>query len=792
MWNATTRQYPFRFGGGVYLQSTPGGISPGMLADVRNYEIGPSGGYRPILGYEPVDGQTIPSEAVFNVLYLGNIADTISAGDVINDGGSKSAIALADIVVTSGTDGYVIVMITAGSWAAADEVYVSGKVADVTAVSSDDVNPVGVDRLTTKRLAITAQMARIGAIPGSGPVRGVVEFDDTLYGWRDNELGVACDIYKSTAAGWELVDIGSIITFEAGHGFFEVGQTITGTTSGATGIVGASVIEGGDTGHDDLQTNGTFDTDSGWTKGSGWTISGGTANHTTGTATLEQNIVVSPGDVLHVKYTVSGVSTGSVTASAGGTAGTARSTNGTFTEDIIAGATTVLAFTPSTSFNGKIDNVEVQLHGDAFGRVAVIDITGTFQAGEDLVTASFDGTSASAAIATTIAPGGAYRLKEYNFSGQEATTAIYGCDGVNKAFEFNGHAVLPITTGLPDDTPTDIAVHKSHLFLAKGSSIVHSGIGTPHDWTALAGAAEIAIGSDEREMLTVAGALVIWSADKTKILYGSSADDWSLVDFSDTTGAERGTVQLFGNTPIFMHRDRVATMTTTSSFGDFKSSSVSQNVDPLLDKFETNISGSCVVSELNQYRLFLDSKLVVVGSMAKSGMEWMLHEYAHAVSCCSPHGRNMYFGSTDGFVYKMDSGSTFAGVPIKYYLRVLYSNLGSPQLRKLLRGIKLELDEFGGHYLDLKVYVDAGKHRKYAPKIAPTTVTSQAGDGIWGGSLWNVFVWNSTAPSYPQARMRAIGTEFSFSLYSTTELADYQRYTLAWATIVYSNRGVQR
>lgn len=774
------------------MQSTPGALAPGMLADCRNYEIAPSGGYRPILGYEPVDGQTIPSEAVFNVLYLENIADTISAGDVINDGGTKSAIALADIVVTSGTDGYVIVMITAGTWAIADEVYVSGKVADVSVVSGDDINPTGVDRLTTKRLAIAAQMARIGAIPGSGPVRGVVEFNDTLYGWRDNALATACDLYKSTAAGWELVDIGSTITFTAAHGTPVLGQTLTGATSGATGTVGGWVIDSGDVGHTDLQTNGGFDTASDWTLTSGWAISGGKATHTTGTTTMSQTIVCSPGDVMHVVYTVSGRTTGDVTISVGGTTGTTRAANGTFSEDIIVGGSTDIVFTPSTAFNGSIDDVEVQLHGDAVGRVIVTNVTGTFQASEDITTATFEATSSSADVATALSPGGSYKLKEYNFSGQESTKAIYGCDGVNRGFEFNGYAVVPVVSGLDDDTPTDIAVHKGHLFFAKGSSLIHSGVGTPHNWTALAGAAEIAIGSNERAMLTVAGALVIWSADKTKILYGTSADDWELVDYSDTTGAETGTVQLFGNVPLFMHRDRFITLSTTSSFGDFKANSVSANIDPLLDKLTTNITGSCVVSEKNQYRLFLDSNLVVVGSMGSKGMEWMLHEYAHAVSCCSPHGRNMYFGSDDGVVYKMDSGSTFAGAPIKYFLRMLYSDLSTPQVRKLLRGIKLELDEFGGHYLDLKAYVDAGKYRKYAPKVSPVDVFSQAGDGVWGSGIWGVFVWSGSNPSYPQARIKAIGTEFSFTLYTETELADYQRFTLAWATLIYSNRGVQR
>lgn len=111
----------------------------------------------------------------------------------------------------------------------------------------------------------------------------------------------------------------------------------------------------------ELTTNGSFASDSDWTKGAGWTISAGVASHASGTASvLSQSASISQGMGLYVTFTVSGRSAGSVTATIGGTAGTARSTNATFSETIHAGATTLVEFSATSDFDGSIDNVSVK------------------------------------------------------------------------------------------------------------------------------------------------------------------------------------------------------------------------------------------------------------------------------------------------------------------------------------------------------------------------------------------------------------------------------------------------
>lgn len=109
----------------------------------------------------------------------------------------------------------------------------------------------------------------------------------------------------------------------------------------------------------ELVTNGAFAADASWTKGTGWTIAAGVATATGAISTALSQVIASleTGRAYRVTMTVTR-SAGSITPSVGGTAGTARSTSATFTETIICGATTTLAFTGS-GFTGTLDNISV-------------------------------------------------------------------------------------------------------------------------------------------------------------------------------------------------------------------------------------------------------------------------------------------------------------------------------------------------------------------------------------------------------------------------------------------------
>ncbi len=113
---------------------------------------------------------------------------------------------------------------------------------------------------------------------------------------------------------------------------------------------------------DELVTNGTFDSDIDWTKGTGWTIGSGVAS-SDGTQTaisdLEQAVSFTQGNIYKIDLTVTRAA-GVIYPKIGDTTGTGINTSGTFTQYIIAGPGPNLELRADPNFVGTIDNVSVK------------------------------------------------------------------------------------------------------------------------------------------------------------------------------------------------------------------------------------------------------------------------------------------------------------------------------------------------------------------------------------------------------------------------------------------------
>jgi len=130
-----------------------------------------------------------------------------------------------------------------------------------------------------------------------------------------------------------------------------------------------------------LVTNGTFASDTVWTKGTGWTITGGAAVKTAGTASLlSQAASVSAGQVYQIVFTVTRTAGTLTPQLTGGTAvsGTAVSASGTYIRFLTAlSGNTTLSFSADSSFAGTVDNVSIRLVSVLAGvRTKTVSIAG--------------------------------------------------------------------------------------------------------------------------------------------------------------------------------------------------------------------------------------------------------------------------------------------------------------------------------------------------------------------------------------------------------------------------------
>ena len=117
----------------------------------------------------------------------------------------------------------------------------------------------------------------------------------------------------------------------------------------------------------DLVTNGEFATDTGWTKGVGWTISGGTAVATAVVNNqLTQNIGAVAGKTYTITFTLGAGWSGVLFCAIGGISSPISTTRanaaGTYSFHCIAGSSTpgILYFYPNSACTGTIDNVSVR------------------------------------------------------------------------------------------------------------------------------------------------------------------------------------------------------------------------------------------------------------------------------------------------------------------------------------------------------------------------------------------------------------------------------------------------
>ena len=149
----------------------------------------------------------------------------------------------------------------------------------------------------------------------------------------------------------------------SGTRFFPIPITMNRASAG-TRVNSAGLVETVELLGSELITNGDFSTDASWTKGTGWTISGGSANcdgTQSGNTDLSQNITTDTGKQYKITYTVSNYSAGSIFIRLNsGNVTSTKSSNGTFTEILSGAGGTQVILRANLDFIGSVDNVSVK------------------------------------------------------------------------------------------------------------------------------------------------------------------------------------------------------------------------------------------------------------------------------------------------------------------------------------------------------------------------------------------------------------------------------------------------
>lgn len=671
-----TRREHVRLQGGLDLVTATLDLKPGVLRDALNYEISTTGGYSRIAGYERYDGRPNPSDAAVASLVASSVTG-LAVGDSIN---GQTSGATGVIIAISGTS--VFYTKATGTFAVAENLREGlSVIGTITAASAAVTDPQTLAQ--NQNLAADVYRADIQAVPGSGPVRGVAYYNDSLYAWRNNAGGTALVMHKATSGGWTTVALGHELSFTAGLAAGIVaGNTVTGATSGATGVVARVVVQSG-------------------------------------------------------------------------------------------------AFSSN----------------NAAGRLILSSTTGTFTAAENLQVAGTNrATCSGAASAITLQPGGRVRTDQGSVAGG-STIKLYGADGANRGFEFDGTTYVPIVTGMTSDMPDYVKLHQRHLFFAFGNSVQHSGVGEPYLWSPIFGAAELTINGDLTDWAQMpgaqtTGALVMYTRNTTHVLYGTDSTDWNLVAFQRDTGGYADSVQAMGS--LYALDDRgVLELSASQNYGNFADASLTVNIAPWLQTRRNLVSGSSINREKNQYRIFFSDGTGLYITIVNGRLRGCMPvQFAHAVACaCNGEtgagAETNFFGSTDGYVYRLDAGTSFDGSAIPATGLLVFSHQGGMRINKRYRSGTLEVR--GNSYVELQVgynlaYGDATRVDQGVQTIYENSFQAP----YWDSFTWDNFVWDGL--SLGPVEFFLTGTAENIAVRVDSNSDYFQPYTLNSLILEYTVR----
>ena len=622
--------------------------------------------------------------------------------------------------------------------------------------------------VTELQTAIEDQRSNITIVPGEGPVRGVWVFNGDVYSFRNKSGGASAGMYKATSTGWTEIDLGTGLNFD---GTAANGEPVPGDSGTPTTIVGAGGAQG------DLMGISYY---------GAWSTGG------TGVMVLT-NITGTFVDDETLSMPLLAFDTGSIEIEVG---------------DTITGATSgkTATVTSVTINSGTLAG------GDAAGFISIKDNSGTWTDSEPinvggvqraLVNGASEPTSTTVATADgtqyslSLPAGGQYELTNYNFRGETTGITMYGVNTVGKGFSWDGTTFIPIHTGMNPDTPDHIAAHQKHLFYSfPNGSIQHSSIVAPNQWSALTGASELGIGDNVSGFSTeVNNVMSIFTRNDAYMLYGTSSADWELRKFHAGSGAIPYTLQKMDQT-FFLDDRGITSIFTVQYFGDFQSAVASDKIDPYIQTKKDNAIGSLRVRGKNQYRLYFDDKTgVEMTFINKKNQGLMPFTLDHQVKClASAEDSNgfevLYGGFDDGYVRRIDSGTSFDGGTVSSFVRTAYYHYDSPGSRKRFRELGLEVNADTSTTLTLTPSYDFGG--TFTPKTSPissaysVTVTADQ----WSEADISNSSTGVTVVASERVKINGIGMNMGLII-SNSSVYD-KPITLQGAIVDFTPRGVRR
>jgi len=436
--------------------------------------------------------------------------------------------------------------------------------------------------------------------------------------------------------------------------------------------------------------------------------------------------------------------------------------------------------------------------GSAAGFLHVVDVDGTFEDGETLRVGDDAVATGAAAIPNTFGPGGRYHTISHNFFGASNRYRLYGSTGgATNAFELVSDSTVPIFTGMTVDKPQRIFEVGNSLGLTfEGGSAQFSATGEPLSWEVILGAGEISIGTEITDVVQANDTTVAFFGEqKVCILQGHDTSDFVLDTLTEEAGAEPDTAQRIART-VYIDLRGLRSLDATQAFGNFKTGALSQKFEKhFKNKRKSGVRpiGSIVSRSKSHYRLFWNDGTGLSVYMGGKIPEAIPFDYSYTPHCFGhgelADGEALLVGAEDGYVYRLDSGTSYDGEAIEAACMTPFNPFKSAMQEKRFHKVTLELQGPPRAQISITAqfnYGDLGQ-----PIDTGSDFYVRGGGGFWEQDTWGSFYWSDPAEGVAECPIDGMGRNASF-VFSTRAGLTEERHILQAYAVHHSPRKVIR
>lgn len=435
--------------------------------------------------------------------------------------------------------------------------------------------------------------------------------------------------------------------------------------------------------------------------------------------------------------------------------------------------------------------------GTASGTIVLASSAGTFN-DQDVLSNTAGATAACNPDINVLKKDGKYKFIEGAFdlfSGLQRQNVLFFTSKNSYPCYINSNKIIPIIHyDLPDNYTSGnfasaIVEFKNRLWLGyPDGRLVFSNVGDPVDFDSTTFSGTIYLEDEILDLIVGKGdSLFVFcrnSIQVIKALSTSTADTQTIVDYlfsnstliNDTEIKENTAVRLFDDI-LYVDDRGLTSISATDTFGDFSTKAYSKAVQRTLSANFDNIVGAIVNRDYNQYRLFFRDGTGLIftfdmrsisNSMTTIVKGATFFKYLESVSFVSER----IFGCTTGFIYLIDSGTSFNGDAINHLMSTSFYSYNSPGILKYFKEVFFE----GLIPYDIEFTIKPSfdyKNSTYTPPTSEENLMVMGGlGGTYGEGSYGTIKYGSSENQTSVFYINGYGSNLSFNLSSLSKYAE--------------------